>query len=60
MNQNELAFERWKEENKEKLMSLCPATVGFNGAANNYSHWCRQVYTGRIKVDLENGKKEIN
>lgn len=49
----EQAFENWKERNKLELMSHYPATVGFNGAANNYSYWCRQVYTGRIKLEID-------
>ncbi len=47
----EEAFQAWKKRNEKELISLCPATVGFNGAANNFSYWARQVYTGRIQVN---------
>jgi len=52
-NLSEQAFEKWKERNEKALLASHPATVGFNGAAGNFSHWCRQVYTGRIKLDIE-------
>jgi hypothetical protein len=47
----EAAFEAWKARHHEYLMAEYPATQGHNGAANNFSYWCRQVYTGRIKLD---------
>jgi hypothetical protein len=53
-DQNEAAFERWKQRNWVKLINKCPETVVFHGAASNFSHWCRQVYTGRIKINLDN------
>lgn len=49
----EKAFEDWKARNESVLMRHYPATVGWNGAANNYSYWCRKVYTGKEKIDAE-------
>ncbi len=48
-DKHEEAFRKWQKDNENLLMDYCPATLGFNGAANNYDWWCRQVYTGRIK-----------
>jgi len=48
---DEQAFQDWKNRNEKELLAECPATVGWNGAANNFSYWCRQVYTGRIKLN---------
>lgn len=46
----EAAFRKWQGENYAVLKERCPATIGHNGAANNFDWWCRQVYTGRIKI----------
>lgn len=50
-DKHEEAFRKWQSENEPLLISLYPATVGYNGASNNYDWWCRQVYTGRIKLN---------
>lgn len=52
-HRHEAAFRNWQTKHRKVLLQHCPEAEGLYGAASNFDHWCRRVYTGRIKLAKE-------